>query len=765
MARRISLTGQNSSDIYTISFPNNLINFIKYDFTIFMERSIDLCRFYMKSGEYRQEEVLEIRNSISGCHKFFEQNIRTTFDKVVTDCWIEYICRQNEIGTVTLWNNYMQCRNEFERVIFTRLCEYRHNQAINQWVNMLKIQEYALRKVDFVFGQKLRNSVEAAARANYFDLMFNVAANEIGYEITGVPDNKVYGVGRTPNSPFVLSNISREIVRNILQDIKYHDDSRAKRKAGGQLSDQNAMDAFSAIKGFLPSEPDSIINTMVKSMAELPQKVYMPTGFKAVIDLEIDALVESGGIMQRCQRCHDYYLRDEEYNYDYCDRIGRDGRSCLDIMHVKEEESPKPLPERAIDTTILNMRCDQLYKEMSARVNVDITQRDLSDWYKYMMLIRENVIAGKASMEDFDHFVEYTRAINFSYSKPAELDPEPEPEAIEPERTPRGKEVKPFVFERIDRSRLEEQDSLLYEAVEPVRPAAAKKRHYEEEAHVMPQEAAVSSKIIRGAAQKIRSYDHSFDTPSVTIPVEEAPPRRRAEPPEQVSMPREVSSPREMVSPREVLDSAAYQDEAPEDDVKIYNIKEYIPETREEFVKVFEPVGGKRAERSAPRFFRQKPREPEAEPIFQPEPEVQYPAPSPQYERIAEPERAERPHPYLTSPGAGSPGAGERSGLSEIRSQAEDTQRRTLSPPRPSATPREEVVRQYTPASAGGDVERDSAFSDVLLRGLERSDGFEETMPTDADGVPVSHKTKRVMDAIFKPSKTTLFMNPKNDDK
>ena len=183
MTHQLNITGKNSGEIYTLLYPNNLINFCKYDFTPFLNHCTDLCRLANRTGEYNIEDVYSIRNSISGCHKYYEQNMRTKFEKIVIDCWIEYLCRQSEIGAATLWQNFMKCSNDFEKAVFSRLSEYRHNRAINEWVNLLKLQEYAQRKVDFVFGVNLTGPSEAACRAIYFDLMFNVAANEQGFPV------------------------------------------------------------------------------------------------------------------------------------------------------------------------------------------------------------------------------------------------------------------------------------------------------------------------------------------------------------------------------------------------------------------------------------------------------------------------------------------------------------------------------------------------------------------------------------------------------
>jgi hypothetical protein len=451
MKYRINVTGKSMNEVYGIVFPDNLLRFIRYDFTAFSEKCVELCRASMKLGAVNRDEVSNLRSTIVACHKYFEKNLHGIFEKIVLDHWIEYICRQNEISFSTLWSSFMPCRNNFEKVLFARLCEYRYNSAINQWVNLLKIQDYAIKKVDFIFGKKLDNRGVAVAKAGYFDLLFNVAANEMGYgELSA---NKVYSGLRTPNSPFVMSGISREIMRNVLSGVNFEDGEEIGAELGVNrkeyTSDKAAMEAFSVIRSIIPEEPDSIINTIMKSISHTPQRVYIPESFKAVIDLEIDALLESGAVVQKCGRCLEYYLKDENYNHDYCSRI-EGGRTCLGIMDDKMS-ALKESAKGQVDPAVLHSRCEQLYKEMAERVNVDINQRDFSDWYKYMALIRENVISGSADMDDFENFVEYSRSISFistarKYAKQRKIE-------IKPIATDEsGREVHAFEFEKIERT-------------------------------------------------------------------------------------------------------------------------------------------------------------------------------------------------------------------------------------------------------------------------------------------------------------------------
>ncbi|MCL1866454.1 MAG: hypothetical protein FWF82_03495, partial [Oscillospiraceae bacterium] len=216
---RLNITGKSMNEVYTVSLPDNLIKFIKYDFSPFSEKCVELCRTSMKSGRINLDEVSVLRGSLISCHKYFEKNIHGIFEKIVTDNFIEYICRQNEISFSTLWSSFSGCKNNFESTLFARLCEYRYNHAINQWNNITKIQEYAQKKVEFIFGKKLDNRGVAVAKAGYFDLLFNVAANELGCD--DLSSSRVYSELRAPNSPFIMSGISREIMRNVLSEFNF----------------------------------------------------------------------------------------------------------------------------------------------------------------------------------------------------------------------------------------------------------------------------------------------------------------------------------------------------------------------------------------------------------------------------------------------------------------------------------------------------------------------------------------------------------------
>lgn len=742
MARRLNIAGRNSNEIYTLFYPTNLINFCKYDFSLFLDHCSDLCRLAARTGEFSMEDMYSIRNSISNCHKYYEQNMRTIFDKIVIDCWIEHLCTQNNVSVGTLWQSFIHCRNDFERAIFTRLSEYRHNRAINQWRNLLQMQEYARTKVDFVFGVTLGSPREGAARANYFDLMFNVAANEQGFPVEELASSGVYSAGRLPNSPFIMSSAAREILRNQLKDMNYPDSDYKSRK-NPDLTDRTAMDAFAAVKSYIPNKNDSLAGTIIKSMTGTPERIYMPGSFKAVIDLEIDVITESGAVIQKCARCGEYYLKDEEYPYSYCSRPQKDGLTCLEAMRRTSEEviPAKPsvsLPATEeedddfsviyVDKDVVNEKTEALYKEMAARVNVDMTQRDFSLWYQKELRLKEQIMLGEAGEKELNDFIERSRGDEFA-SKKQEPVFERQPRRQEQTTLSEdGREVKPFVFRKVERPAVQPKSTLA-----------------ESEQEAM----AAVQRLFGGAALQPQPQMQPQAAYGTASPYTRQTPVQSAQQP--VGVQRTVSAQQAAYQPysqtdfsrpqpvsRVIRGAAAAYPEPPREP------QPYKPRT------VTIPNGSRTAptpqrtgEDSDVKVFR--PRSESA--AFRSENGSGYIEPSP-YERLKQPledykKAQQEPEPEV-----------------EGQLSAEE-----IAPPSPPQKPLPaNALSAYRTAGTASAQPEKSDFSSVLS-GIQREDGFErEEEILDSDGMPVTHKTKRVMNALFGPTKMSPFLRINLDD-
>ena len=460
MDRMLHLVGKSSNEIFMVRYPRSLLNFCEFDLAYFAENAIAVCDDALRDGELDFDRVNDLRNNLKGAHVYIENNIRSVYDKIVLDCWIDYVCRRDNVGTGSLWNRFMPCNTAFEKAVFVRLCEYRYNRGINEWLNLVRVQDYAKNKISFIFSGELSGADEAAARRNYFDLMFSVTARELGCRIEELGVTKVFSVGRLPSSPFMFPNISKDVVKNLLADFDYSEDY-SDTENYGSLSDQIAMDAFSYMKSGLANEYNSYNMTRTE-MENSPQKVYMPCGMKAMVDLEIDALIESRGWLARCKRCGRYFVRDEEHPEEYCSLYTPGSKTCLEIYEL---ENP-----RSIISPALERACRDITDEMYSRVDEDMTLSDYESWKIYLDALHDKVLNGQLPVEELEDFISYSRTLDISRSNPVLEVEKKEPQIVRS----RERVVKPFIPERIDRSELEAQ-------VKPAKPVAAERDDEDDE--------------------------------------------------------------------------------------------------------------------------------------------------------------------------------------------------------------------------------------------------------------------------------------------
>jgi len=828
MPRQLNIAGKNSDEIYTLFFPSNLMNFCRYDFSLFLEHCTDLCRLAARTGEYNVDDVYSIRNSISGCHKYYEQNMRTTFEKIVVDCWIDYLCKQSEVSINTLWQSFMKCRNPFEKAIFGRLSEYRYNKAINEWTNLLKMQEYARTKTDFVFGVKITSPQQAVSRANYFDLLFNVAANEQGFPISEIASVGVFSAGRLPNSPFVMNSAAKEIARNQLKNIEYKDGYRSRKNP--DLTDKIAMDAFSSMKNYIPDKNDSLAKTIIKSLSSVPQYIYVPGSFKAVIDLEIDASAQSGAYLKKCARCGDYYIRDEEYDFDYCSRLQREGSTCLELMKIddpelaealnvtaaaietEEEDHDKDEPKIVyVDKETVTAKMDALYKEMAARVNIDMTQRDFSIWYQKELRLKDDILLGEAGEKQLNEFIELSRGDEFASRKRTPVaENKPETEAAkddEPvEMTENGKQIRKFVFEKVDRetaaasispspaaSTLAESEKAAMEAVRKL--FAADKAKNPQQPRPYPYQQQYQNYDPAGK----QAYSYPSQYPDNTAPLPSVQPVYTAQ---QQGYPNTSAFPQQpMQQPmqsNQSYNNNRYYQPAPARTPQTSRIIKGGSQQAQELASKSRPVvipngdenrgtsflsrvrqdrseqrkmaveGGQRlniadTERSYGRKIDDPIMEqeedvkvfiPRRNSIFESKETNEFIEPSP-YEKLRQTiERYERRRPEQEE---------EEELAGQISAEEIVSAPAPAPAPAPAAAPASvfAAYKGYTAAGSGitdEDTDGKADFSQIL-EGITRDDGFsrEETL-LDSDGLPVSHKTKHVMNALFGPSKASPIL-------
>ena len=513
----LKLIGKTSSEIYILRYPNTLLDFCDFDFSVFAEGAIDICNEALKTGSPDYDRISDLRRDIQSAHCYIEHNIRTTYEKIVFDCWIDFVCRRDNIGVTKLWDRYIRCKTPFEKVIFARLSEFRYNRAQNEWLNIIRIQDYAKTKLDFIFTNSINRIEDAAARRNYFDLIFTVTASEMGCRTEDLGVTKLFSVGRIPPAPFFFPNISKDIVRHILPNFDYADDYSDIGEYT-DIADQVAMDAFSRMKAGLPQELEKV-NIPGGQLEKYNEKIYMPCSLKAAIDLEIDVLIEDGSWLSRCKSCKRFFLRNREHPEEYCSRYVHGGKTCLQIY---EEEHPRPTM-----TPELEERCRAVTNEVYSRVDKTMSVKEYDSWHLYLEAMINKVKNGEILPSELENFLDYSLEVDITKSHPIVEVPKKEVE------TSKERVVKPFVPERISRSDIsaplvpetEAEDETVYESLLHRRTQPKEGFFTSPAFQRQKSERAPISHIIRGGESMGESYDPKPD-PAGFTPFGQTPPER-----------------------------------------------------------------------------------------------------------------------------------------------------------------------------------------------------------------------------------------------
>lgn len=432
----------NNNSFYKIEIAKTLLHFIEYDFTYFWEQCIDLGKNSRKEGTYSSKQFNIVKNLIIKCHPYYEAKINSDFEQIALDCIIEYICHSENIGLEELWSRCITPKNLYEKAIFSRISEYKTNRAINQWSNIMRAQEYAKKKLDFIFSGEQVTKADYFSRKCYFDLTYSVAAKEIGFPSAQLPYVKYYNAEQMPNSAFMLSKVSKTILKQI-NDIVDNAEPVKYTNVNETVSDQLGLDAFAYIKN-VPRPTDMEIRKANETFQNYVGGIYVAESFKAIIDLEIDKMFEENILLQQCKMCGRYFQTDNNYVGSYCNRVNASGKTCRE-QYISE----MPVEEDNIEDGI-DDRCEEIYDVMSRKIGKEIDEKEFDEWAQYLTNMRENVKKEYSTVEDLEAFLDYSdkMAKEIKMKKPAPIVSNPSAEIPVVETS--SKEPKKYHFPTLE---------------------------------------------------------------------------------------------------------------------------------------------------------------------------------------------------------------------------------------------------------------------------------------------------------------------------
>lgn len=391
---------KNNNNFYKLELSKTLLHFIEYDFTYFWEQCIELGKSSRIQGGVSSKQFSILKSNIAKCHPYYEAQMNSDFEHVVLDCIIEYICHSENIGLEELWARCITPKNLYEKSIFARISEYKTNRAINQWANIMRIQEYAKAKLAFLFDGEPSSENLYRTRKEYFDLTFSVAAKELGFPSSELPAMKRYNPSLMPNAPFMLGKISKGVLRRI-SDIIDSAQEPNYRRVSECMRDQIGLDAFSYVKN-LPRPGDLEMSAAAEAFGSIAQEIYMPDSFKSIIDLEFDKMLEQKIFMQKCEKCGKYFLQEVSYKGRFCNRVNTSGQTCREQVGSEKPEETDFIPAE------LRARCNEITEKLEKRIGEDFRENEFREWEQYLANMIENIRSEYSTTEDLVGFLDYS---------------------------------------------------------------------------------------------------------------------------------------------------------------------------------------------------------------------------------------------------------------------------------------------------------------------------------------------------------------------
>ncbi len=390
--KSISFITKNNNKIYSFEMLKTLLYFIEYDFSYFKEQCRELLKDAKKSHYISEKKTHALISIISKSHPFIEASINEIYNNIVTDCIIDDICLTEGRTIEDLWLRYISPKNAFEKALFSRLSEYRTNKAVNQWQGIVKAQEYAIAKVAFIFNGEACSVPEANARCKYFDLANTVASKEMGISSSESSFVKKYSVSNMPNSVFILNKPAKDIYKRIEHMLDYSG-------AEDTAAECNAFKAFDSLKGLArPDEKEMF--SFIESLKNLPDDIYLPGSFKALIDFEIEKMLENGLMLLQCKKCNRYFKKDENYSERYCYRVKSTGKSCREEFELENFKNS--------EENIIAEKCEKVSQKLIKIIDKDISKSEFQEWSEYLNKLKSNIQAGNSTHDDLKGFLEHT---------------------------------------------------------------------------------------------------------------------------------------------------------------------------------------------------------------------------------------------------------------------------------------------------------------------------------------------------------------------
>ncbi len=339
---------QKSKNLYQLPIASTMLHFAAYDFTYFVQQCTELTTNCMATGLVDAVSLTAPKEYIRKCHPYFQILVLEDFEQITLDFAIDYICRTQGIGLEELWATHISAKQPFWKAVFHRISAYKSGSAINQWDNLLRMQQYALSKLAFIFDGTPVTAVEYRMRKEYYDLAFSILSEKMGYQDADLPHIKYYTPALCPGAPTVLGRLSNELAAIVSPMAAPTRSKRTAKPTVTALQDQSAglvLNHLSQLSRPGPMEA----RTAMEACDPMPDRIYIPTSFKAILDLEFNEIIENAIRIVRSPETNLFVLASTEHLESMTDEVPEFSPApapvTLDTPEEVPLESPDPVEE------------------------------------------------------------------------------------------------------------------------------------------------------------------------------------------------------------------------------------------------------------------------------------------------------------------------------------------------------------------------------------------------------------------------------------
>jgi hypothetical protein len=457
----ISFSLPGSDSLHDLQLGQTLIRFTEFDSAFFKDQSLGAYR--NSTPDDFVDRTAHLKEYLHTCHPYCKALLNADFDKIALDCVVNEICLQEGIGLEALWVRSMARQDRLGQEIFRRITDYKTGRAINQWTNLIRMQSYAMSKMTYIYGGEEMDAATHRARKLYYDLMFMLTAAELGFGTDNLPRAEI------SSAPYLtqVGAVMKTAVNALTPVVKELTGGAAARTAmrGDEcVRDQMAGIVINAMAGIKPPE-DEDIDLLARRYGGLSYPIYVPSGMKAVLDLEFDQMLEKG-----------FYIRidgDKRTRMKYTskkdvserrgnsvtaaekparpetvietpvkesappekvgqteDKAPEEARSVeteepgigqINVaadaeinntgkvsMIIELAEDPGRIPSRDRTLQEVNSRCNLIWMSMNVKTGWSITPEDASSWFRYLTRLRFGIGKGELTPESLDKFLDAT---------------------------------------------------------------------------------------------------------------------------------------------------------------------------------------------------------------------------------------------------------------------------------------------------------------------------------------------------------------------